>query len=262
MATTRTGADGRLFPSKDWDHGWRMSAQADHAGYRCSPARKLDTLEEYDAVEVVIYGPFDMSVDPNTMDLPDHVAAKFTRPEDDGIAIGCFLTKDDIKEVEFAIAKASLNPNAGIPKGTIGWRGKTVFHGASNEDAGEIESSGISMEKSSMGYFGEAFYVADEEELARSNYAEFSGDEEGGAVLEFVISDSAEILDLRNADDAEAWKTSGLERCLGERGMAEEAVRRGVDGVYDRSVGGLAIYNPDAIQCLGLVLGPTGATRP
>ncbi|MTH94691.1 hypothetical protein [Roseibium sp. RKSG952] len=235
-----------------------MSAQADHAGYRCSPARRLDTLEEYDTVEVVIYGPFQMAVDPTTMEIPGDVLAKFTSPEEDGVAIGCYLTMDDISKVELAIARASLNPNAGIPRGTTGWAGRRVFHGASEDDAHDIEENGISMTKSSKGYFGEAFYVAEEEELARSNYAEFSDDENDGAVLEFVIAHEARILDLRNSKDAEKWQTSGLERHLGEQGLAGEAVRKGIDGVYDRSVGGLAIYNPDIIRCLGMVSKPSG----
>jgi hypothetical protein len=239
-----------------------MSVQADYAGYRCSPARRLDTLEEYDTVEVVIYGPFQMAVDPSTMDIPEDVLAKFTRPEQDGVAIGCHLTSDDVSEVELAIAKASLNPNAGIPRGVMGWAGRHVFHGASEDDAHDIEEIGVSMDKSSKGYFGEAFYVAEEEELARSNYAEFSDDEDGGAVLEFVIADEARILDLRNSTDAEKWQSSGLERRLGERGLAGEAVRKGIDGVYDRSVGGLAIYNPDVIRCLGMVCKPSGGMRP
>lgn len=262
MATYRTEADGRLFPSKDWDHGWRMSAQADTAGYQCSPNKCLNTLEEYDTVEVVLYGPFRMDVDPTTLDLPLHVLAKFTDLESNGVAIGCHLTKEDLEHVETAVLRASMNPNAGIPKGTVGWRGRSVFHGASSEDAQDIEVTGVSMDKSAKGYFGQAFYVAEDKELALSNYADFSGDEDGGTVLEFSITDEARILDLRNPVDAEQWQQSGLDKQLGDQHLARKAASKGIDGVYDRSVGGLAIYNPEVIQCLGPIYESSAALKP
>lgn len=98
-----------------------------------------------------------------------------------------------------------------------------------------------------MTIFPERFYVAEEAGLARSNYAEFS-DEGGGSVLALTITDGARILDLRNEADAKIWTGSGLAGRVSEDGFARLARRAGVDGVYDRSVGGLAIYNPAVLE--------------
>jgi len=251
MSTKRI--DDRLFPSVTWDHGWSLSLQADRVGYQCSPAERFETLEEYTSVEGVIYGPFAGSVDPRTLDLPEHVANKFLPLEMASPSIGCNLTWDDVEEIKQAILRASLNPNAGIPRGVIGWAMAEVYHGTSADAAVDIVENGIDMTKSGGGYFGQGFYVAEEEALARSNYADFSGDEEDGVVIKLEIKDGAQILDMRNAMDADFWVTSGLASSIGERDFAARAVRAGVDGLYDRSFGGLAIYNPEAVECLGLV---------
>jgi hypothetical protein len=39
--------------------------------------------------------------------------------------------------------------------------------------------------------------------------------------------------------------------CANRPNLAAMAVRTGIDGIYNRSVGGLAIYNPAAIQLVG-----------
>jgi hypothetical protein len=65
-----------------------------------------------------------------------------------------------------------------------------------------------------------------------------------------TIRAGARILDLRNAADAKNWTDSGLERRVGEDGFAALARRTGIDGVYDRSVGGLAIYNPSVLDAM------------
>lgn len=253
MPTNRIIND-RLFPSITWDHGWSLSLQADRAGYQCVPAERFDTLEEYTAVEGIIYGPFAGSVDPFTLGLPDNVANKFVPLEVASPSIGCKLTWDDVEAIKQAILQASLNPNAGVPRGVFGWAMTEVFHGTSVEAADDIVENGIDMDKSGGGYFGQGFYVAEEEGLARSNYADFSGDEDGGVVIKLEIKDGARILDMRNAVDADFWVTSGLANAISSRDFAARAVKAGVDGVYDRSFGGLAIYNPDAVECLGLVM--------
>lgn len=243
----------RLFPAKTWDHGWSLSLQGDKHGYRCEPGEHLQFLEDYASLEVVIYGPFGMEVDPTTMGIPEHVVAKFTPLEGHGPSLGCRLTWSDIAEVEAAILKASLNPNAGVPRGVIGWIWKEVFHGTSVEGADRIMEIGIDLSASAGGYFGEAFYVADDENLARSNYADFAEDDVPGVVLKFSINEGAKILDLRNAADNEEWINSGLLPDMGKRGFARMATAKGVAGVYDRSVGGLAIYDRNALELIGPV---------
>ncbi len=242
--TSRTEEGGRLFPAIEWDHGWLLSPQADRSGYRCSPQERLDRLEDYMTVEAKIDGPHGRVVDPRTMDMPAAVAEKFGELDTAGGAcIGGHLTWDDVEAVKAAILMASMNPNAGVPRGVYGWSAATVYHGSSMEGAEDILENGIDVGRGD-GYFGRAFYVAEEEELARSNYADFSGCDDGGAVVAFNVAEGARILDLRNAEDDDEWMRSGLPGLLGNRSFDAEARRRGIDGVYDRSVGGLAIYNP------------------
>lgn len=243
--TDRTAEGGRLFPTIDLGGGWSMSAQADAVGYACRPKERLNRLEDYDAVEVVLYGPFPYDVDPRTMELPDAVLEKFGRIEDGAPCLGLFLTKDDIAAVKHAVMKACSSPNAGIPRGVHIWPGQDVFHGTDVASAQDIVSFGPVIERSAGGYFGGAFYVAEEEALARSNYADFSGDE--GGVVAFTLSETARILDLRNGEDWKVWKevTSGLD--MGSREFAAHCRHGGVDGIYDRSFGGLAIFNPKVL---------------
>lgn len=252
--TTRD-IDDRLFPSAVWDHGWSLSLQGDKAGYQCSPAERLPHLEDYDTVEGVIYGPFAAPVDISTLEMPAATQEKFTPLGDgNGPSIGQHLTKQDIAAVKEAILKASLNPNAGIPRGRIVWSGVEVFHGTSAEVAGEIVEHGIDMAKSSGGYFGHGFYVADDEALARSNYADFADeDEEAGAVISATIAGEARILDLRNPIDSAEWSKSGLEKLFGQASLPSAAVEKGIDGVYDRSIGGLVIFSPIVLEHLQVI---------
>lgn len=245
--TTRT-IEGRLFPSITWDHGWSLSIQADKGGYACSPKLRLDNLEDYETVEVKIDGPFPQAVDVSTLELPDEIVAKFASIEGGAPCIGHNLNWDEVEKLKTAIVRASLRPNAGIPRGYIGWSGVDVYHGTSVEYAEDIEQNGIAVWKSGGGYFGHAFYVAEERELAVSNYAEFSGDDEGGAVLTFIIEEDARILDLRNEIDSQIWQDSGLNADLGNPNLPHRARNLGIDGVYDRSVGGLAIFNPKVFR--------------
>lgn len=252
MSTFRTmsGAPGRLFPPRTWDTGWALSLQADAAGYACAPRRRLDRLEDYTEVEAMISGPFPQPVDPATLGLPEAVLAKFTRLEPGGgPALGLNLTQDEVGGLVAAIDRACLSPNAGVPPGRIGWSGRDVYHGTDAGSARDILVNGVRLDASHKGYLGQGFYVAEEAGLARSNYAEFS-DEGGGSVLAMTIADGARILDLRNAEDAKIWTRLGLSDRVGEDGFARLARRFGVDGVYDRAVGGLAIYNPSVLEAI------------
>ena len=247
---TMTEAPGRLFPARTWDTGWSLSLQADAAGYACTPRRRLDRLEEYDGVEAMISGPFPQPVDPVTLGLPETVLAKFTRLEPGGgPALGLNLTREEVGALIAAIDRAALHPNAGVPSGRIGWAGRDVYHGTDAASARDILENGVLMDASHKGYLGQGFYVAEEAELARSNYAEAAEDGEG-TVLVATIREGARILDLRHEADAKIWTRLGLSQRVGEDGFARLARRLGVDGVYDRSVGGLAIYNPDVLEAI------------
>jgi len=249
VKTARTVED-RLFPSLEWDTGWHLSLQADQAGYQCSPREKLANLEDYDTIEAVIHGPFPEPVDPRTMDLPPEVVGKFTVIDrNSSISIGCNLSWEDISAIRDAINRASMNPNSGIPRGDIGWSGRTVWHGTDTESGQDIMDHGIRMAASSMGYFGRAFYVADDRALAVSNYAN-AADDDAAVVIKAVISSDAKILDLRNAEDYEVFAPyAGRE---GEPDFDRIMRRAGIGGIYDRAVGGLAIYDPNAISIVSL----------
>jgi hypothetical protein len=220
-----------------------MSMQADKSGYQCSPRERLDALEDYESLEVKIDGPHGTVVDPHTMDLPAEVAAKFPRLViGGGPSIGANLTWSDVDAVVHAIRMASRYPNNGVPRGVIGWAGRSVYHGTSGEHADDIIVTGIDTARSN-GYYGTAFYAADDEALAIANYAEMSGDDDGGAVLEVTIEEGARIFDMRNAEDSIELEKSGLMRHLGSIDLDRRARALGIDGLYDRSVGGVAIYN-------------------
>lgn len=257
---TYPAAPGRLFPPLSWDTGWSLSLQADAAGYACSPRTRLDRLEAYDTVEGVITGPFPHPVDPEALGLPDHVSARFTKLDPgSGPAIGQNLSWSDVAEIRAVLDRVGLTPNAGIPRGRIGWAGRDVYHGTDARAAADILDHGVLMDASHKGYLGQGFYVAEEAGLARSNYAE-AAEDGAGAVLAMTLQEGARILDLRNAEDAKIWTGTGLAGRVGEDGFARLARRLKVDGVYDRSVGGLAIYNPEVLEGIRLCGGaPTPA---
>jgi hypothetical protein len=125
------------------------------------------------------------------------------------------------------------------------WAGEVVYHGTGRAHASaitkhlEIQPTG--------GYFGNAFYVADSPKLAKNAYADVSDDEP--VVLMFRINENAKILDLREEDAWERW--AKLANMIYRSDCSEQMVKAGVDGIYDRSVGGLAIYNPKVITFLG-----------
>ena len=126
--------------------------------------------------------------------------------------------------------------------------GMLLYHGTSQEGAESIRKTGIDMRKSHKGYFGQGFYTAVDEDLAKSNYADFSGDEEGGAVLTFKLKPGFRVLDMRNDADYAFWTSSGLDKKISLDGFAEMAVKKGVDGLFDRSFEGVVIYNPKAVE--------------
>lgn len=121
------------------------------------------------------------------------------------------------------------------------WAGQIIWHGTSYENLKNISENGIQADCFEGGYFGYGFYGANEKELAISNYAEKNDDKP--SVLSFKISDEARILDMRFEDDWDFWTKNGLDKKIYNRSDRLKIIAAGCDGVYDRSVGGLCIYN-------------------
>lgn len=122
---------------------------------------------------------------------------------------------------------------------------KVLYHGTDMSSAIDIKEKGVDISKGHGGYFGWGFYTTPTFELAKSNYAEFSGDEDGGVILEFALSDDANILDLRDSDDWERWKP--LSRKIYDKNLYKELISMGIDGLWDDSFNGVVIYNPKVL---------------
>jgi hypothetical protein len=123
-----------------------------------------------------------------------------------------------------------------------------VFHGTDVESAKVIKQNGLDLSKCDRGYFGKAFYVTADEQLAISNYADFTGDEEGGIVLEFEMNPINRILDLRDSSDWDFYKQNNIEKYLGSDNIPNIMKRLGVDALYDRSNDAFAVYNLDILK--------------
>ncbi|MFL9610966.1 hypothetical protein ACKF11_12845 [Methylobacillus sp. Pita2] len=125
-----------------------------------------------------------------------------------------------------------------------------LYHGTDMESAENIINHGVDINKCTKGYFGQGFYLATNVELAIANYADFSG--EDGAVIAFVVPSIKDVLDLREVDDSARY-TEKLSKDIGSDQLPNLAIKNGIDGVFDRSFGGVVIYNPNAITPIGLV---------
>lgn len=123
-----------------------------------------------------------------------------------------------------------------------------VYHGTDQKSADNIKKHGVQMDKSHKGYFGRAFYVTENKSLAQSNYADFSDGDEDGVVLTFKISPSAKILDLRKSEDWDKWKAINPKAHMHKDDFNSYAIKHGIDGVYDNSMDGIAIYNPRVLK--------------
>ncbi|MCW3783010.1 hypothetical protein [Defluviimonas salinarum] len=126
LAATPRSLDGRIFPAIEIGGGWSLSLQGDSAGYACRPRERLATLEEYDLLEGVIYGPGGETVDPARLGLPFAVRTKFTDARDDGPSIGTHLDWSDIHEIRISLEQArrvGLAPagEAPAPDGRYTW---------------------------------------------------------------------------------------------------------------------------------------------
>ena len=130
-----------------------------------------------------------------------------------------------------------------------------LYHGTSKEGQRSILFDGIDQMKSEKGYFGRGFYMAKDEGLAKSNYADFSGEGvDGGAVLKLAVEESANILDLSNPKDWETYRgTTYRGRPVADLisldNYHEIMVSAGIDGVTDLgSFGGTVVYNPKVLK--------------
>ena len=125
---------------------------------------------------------------------------------------------------------------------------KTLYHGTDKVSA-ELIKDGIDISKSSGGYFGYGFYTTPDFYLAKSNYSDFcgddDGDDDGGAIIEFELSNNSNILDLRDSDDFELWKK--YSRRINDKNLYKELIQNGIDGLYDDSFDGVVIYNPNVL---------------
>jgi len=131
----------------------------------------------------------------------------------------------------------------------------TVFHGTDLESANDIKKNGLDLSKCDRGYFGKAFYVTTDEQLARSNYADFSGDEEGGIVLKFEMNPINKVLDLRDSDDWDVYinlkyKGRKITDFMGFDEFPSIMTSLGIDALYDRSNDAFAIYNVNILKII------------
>ena len=128
-----------------------------------------------------------------------------------------------------------------------------VFHGTDLESAKDIKENGLDLSKCDRGYFGKAFYVTTDEQLAMSNYADFSGEEEGGVVLKFEMNPDNRILDLRNSEDWDfytnlKYKGREIKNFMGFDEFPSIMTSLGIDALYDRSNDAFAVYNVNILK--------------
>lgn len=128
----------------------------------------------------------------------------------------------------------------------------SVFHGTDTKSANDIKTNGIDLDKCEIGYFGRAFYVTMDEELARKNYAEFSG-EDGGVVLEFILNPRNRILDLSNEKDWDYYKNlkyggTNIEKLRGDFDFPNIMKSLGIDAIWDRSNDAFSVYNINTLS--------------
>lgn len=123
-----------------------------------------------------------------------------------------------------------------------------IFHGTELPYAKNIVDNGIDLTKCSKGYFGTGFYCATSHELAESNYANMADEP---AIVAMRLNKDANILDLRTESGFAFYQKHQIENVLGSDNLVEIMRKLKVDGLYDRSFGGMVIYNPKALEVVG-----------
>lgn len=136
--------------------------------------------------------------------------------------------------------------------------GMPLFHGGEQSDIDSIINDGLDIDKSSIGYFGKGFYCATDAQLAISNYANFA---DNPAAVALTLKPGANILDLRKETDFKVYQAH-IEKVMHLEDLPERMRVLKIDGIYDRSFGGLVIYNARAVQVVGaLKLQPRQVSR-
>jgi hypothetical protein len=125
---------------------------------------------------------------------------------------------------------------------------RRVFHGTDSNAASDIKKNGVGIEKGHGGYFGWGFYTTPDIELAKSNYADFSDNENDGIILEFEILAEANILDLDDPEDFETWKPFSDK--INYKDLYKKLTKKGIDGLWDESFEGVVIYNPKVLKLI------------
>lgn len=251
----RTEEDGRLFGAYWEGAGWCISAQADKNGYDCLPRARLDDLHDYNSVEVAIRSPWDGAPDIPEGPFKDILRQfGFETLEGTSTIMAGRVPVSSLDTIrDTLIPELMRNPNFGFPRGADVWPEKTLHHGTDAESANDIARNGVSLDMSTAGYFGKGFYAAEDESLARSNYAEFSDGDEQGLVVSFEIAEGARILDMRNHQDWQIWQDGEYEDVVGSDAFPSIMRRAGIDGLYDASFGGLVVYNTNIVENVAIL---------
>lgn len=246
-ASSTSDAPGQTIPHLLFDEVLGDFMLSIKGGPRCLsfPKELCASLEDYAQLEVTISSDRPEGVALESMGFPDEIARLFDPrfgAEANGITAG-FVPRDRVPSVRQALLLALQNPNAGYPRGEIGWAKRTVFHNTSRAAAERIIAEGVKADLLTPGYFGTGFYVTPNAEYARSHYADSAEDE--GAVIQCEIAAfPGMILDLRNPFDSETWLRADLDKSLGAEDFIRQAfARHRIAGIYDRSMEGLAIYD-------------------
>jgi len=123
-----------------------------------------------------------------------------------------------------------------------------VYHGTSADGAAKIRAHGIDITASTGGYFGVAFYVAENRDDVKA-LAQLGDDETGTfVILEFEFNDADQgALDLCGSEaDWNRWLPISKE--ISWPDIAARAARRGIRAVRDiNSMGGWAVYDPSLL---------------
>jgi hypothetical protein len=153
----------------------------------------------------------------------------------------------DIMDSEF-IKRNSIDPEL-VSVGD--WSNRIMFHGTSKTGALSIKNHGILQSKSTKGYFGRGFYMTSDYDLAKNNYADFAEEGETGDIVVIKIKSHARILDLRTENDFLLYaKVTRNGSILGNDNLDNIMIQNGIDGLFDRSFGGVVIYNPKAVEVM------------
>jgi hypothetical protein len=229
---TRRTVEGRLFPSRKFDGGWSISLQGDKAGYQCFPRCAFDTLEEYDAVEAAIYGPFPHTVDIRTLGLPGSITSKFPDIDSGHPCIGGNLNWAEVALIETALASIADIPGAGIPKGVVGWPDLDVYISVEPAIADAMVEYGPCVLANATEAL--SLFLSIDDAAARDPYAQ---------IIRLGIISDPRVLDLRNEDDRRVFERAGLSD-LAPGDLRREASSHAVDGVYFPESGGLLLLSP------------------